>query len=59
MKKRLLDTATVLLDKFINRYHDYDDFWGIGVIYSHCQNINNYFLTIDLLKQDCFESDNF
>lgn len=59
MKKRLLDTATVLLDKFINRYHDYDDFWGIGVIYSHCQNINNYFLTFDLLKQECFESDNF
>ena len=59
MKKRLLDTTTVLLDKFINRYHDYYDFWGIGVIYTHCQNINNYFLTFDLLKHDCFESDDF
>ncbi len=27
MKKRLLDTATVLLDKFVNRYHDCEGFW--------------------------------
>ncbi len=59
MKKRLLDTATVVLDKFVNRYHDYENFWAIGVLYSHCKDINQFSLTFDLLNQKCFENDEF
>ncbi|MCH7389281.1 hypothetical protein [Acinetobacter dispersus] len=59
MKKRLLDTATILLDKFVNRYHDYEDFWGIGVLYTYCQSLDKSFLTFNLIDQDCFGRDEF
>lgn len=59
MKKRLLDTATVLLDKFVNRYHDCDGFWAIGVLYTHCLDLDQFSLTFDLLDQNCFISDEF
>lgn len=59
MKKRLLDTATVLLDKFVNRYHDYENFWAIGVLYTYCQSLDQFSLTFNLLDHDCFGSDEF
>ncbi|EPG37277.1 hypothetical protein [Acinetobacter colistiniresistens] len=59
MKRRLLDTATVLLDKFVNRYHDYEDFWAIGVLYSYCQSLDQSSLTFNLIDRDCFGRDEF
>lgn len=57
MKKRLLDTATVILDKFINRYHEYYDFWAVGVLYTHCQSLNKFSLTFNLLDNRNFQND--
>jgi hypothetical protein len=51
MKKRLLDVTSVILDKFSNRYHDYDEFWGIGVLYSHARHLNTSSFTFKLLNQ--------
>lgn len=59
MKKRLLDTATVLLDKFVNRYHDCEGFWAIGVLYTHCFSIGEFSLTFDLLNSNSFINDEF
>jgi hypothetical protein len=59
MKKRLLDTATVLLDKFVNRYHDCEGVGAIGVLYTHCFSIGEFSLTFDLLNSNSFINDEF
>lgn len=50
-EKRLLDVTRVILDKFSNRYHDYDEFWDIGVLYSHTKYLNTSSITFKLLNQ--------
>ncbi len=59
MKKRLLDTATVLLDKFVNRYQDCEGFWAIGVLYTHCFSLAEFSLTFDLLNRNSLINDEF
>ncbi len=59
MKKRLLDTATVLLDKFVNRYHDCEGFGAIGVLYTHCFSIGEFSLIFDLLNCNSFINEEF
>lgn len=59
MKKRLLDVTRVLMDKFINRYHEYGGFWGIGVLYTHANHSNTSEFTFKLLNQHHDIKDDF
>ena len=56
MKKRLLDVARVILDKFTNRYHEYYDFWGISVLYTHAKFLNKSSFSFNLLY-DFYDED--
>lgn len=59
MKKHLLDVCRILLDKFTNRYHDYDGYWGIGVLYTHAKSLNSMVFEFDLLDKYCIQQDLF
>lgn len=48
MKKKLLDVSRIILDRFTNRYHDYDGYWAIGVLSSHAQYLNSSNLKFEL-----------
>lgn len=59
MKKRLLDVTRIILNKFINRYHEYGGFWGIGVLYTHVKYLNCSDFTFNLLEHNHLEKDVF
>ena len=59
MKKHLLDVCRILLDKFTNRYHDYDGYWGVGVLYTHAKSLNSTFFEFNLLGEYSAHQDLF
>ncbi|EPF87709.1 hypothetical protein GCM10025882_20820 [Acinetobacter gyllenbergii] len=48
---KLKNVVYVLAEKITNRYHDYNGFWGIGVLYSDCLQYNTTRIELDLLHQ--------
>lgn len=59
MKKHLLDVCRILLDKFTNRYHDYDGYWGVGVLYTQAKSLNRLAFEFDLLGKYFVQQDLF
>ncbi|MHA3114847.1 hypothetical protein E0H86_03785 [Acinetobacter sp. ANC 4635] len=49
--KKFKDIAYVLAEKITNRYHDYNGFWGLGVLYTDCLIENICEIELDILKQ--------
>ncbi|AWL28344.1 hypothetical protein DJ533_07060 [Acinetobacter defluvii] len=59
MKKRLLNVTGIILDKFTNRYHEYGNFWAIGVLYTHARHLNRSGFIFNLLDDNYIENDVF